>query len=565
MRRIFSLKAVDTHSDRFSESRSFGKLSQNPNAGFRAESILYLAKENKMKTRIRSIWNISYLAVALMLIFGTSSLAQTGTWTSKAPISSARYFSEAAELNGVLYTAGGWNGCSPYSDFEAYDPLTDTWAPRASMPTARGYHGIAALNGLLYAVGGANGCGSGVANVEAYDPSTNTWTARAPLPTARYGHAVTAANGKLYAIGGSFPTQLASMTEYDPAADTWTERTPMPAPRYVMAVAVVNDIIYVIGGGNYSDGSLATVDAYDSATDTWSSRAPLPVGRQSLGAAVLNGKIYAIGGSGGCTGLTRVDVYDPVTDTWSEGTPLPVKRQDFGIATLNNSIFVVGGYELITCGYVDERSVSTVFAFTPDSDETSPTISIASPANGATYFLGQSVAASYSCEDEAGGSGLASCVGTVADGEAIDTASVGAKSFTVTAADNDGNTSSQEVSYSVIYNFMGFGQPVDNLPALNVASAGSSIPVKFSISGYQGMDIFASGYPVSGPVACDATSPGLVNEPAGTAGSSSLSYDAAIDQYKYVWKTNRTWRGTCRMLVLRFIDGTDRLAKFKFK
>jgi hypothetical protein len=31
-----------------------------------------------------------------------------------------------------------------------------------------------------------------------------------------------------------------------------------------------------------------------------------------------------------------------------------------------------------------------------------------------------------------------------------------------------------------------------------------------------------------------------------TAGDSGLSYDAATDQYTYVWKTDKTWSGTCR-------------------
>ena len=516
-----------------------------------------------MKNGIRSVWLILFLVVC-SVILSASALA-TGTWTPKAPISSARYFSEAAVVDGVLYTAGGWNGCSPYSNVEAYDPLSNAWTSRAAMPNARGYHGVGALNGLLYAVGGSVGCGAGIANVDAYDPLTNTWTAKAPLPVARYGHSVAVANGKLYAIGGSFPTQLASMTEYDPVTNTWTERTPMPAPRYSAAVAVIDDIIFVIGGGNYSNGALATVETYDPTTDTWSPKASLPVGRANLGATVFDGKIYAIGGIGDCTGLTRVDVYDPVTDTWSSGIPLPAKRYSFGIASLNDSIFVVGGYELIQCGFVDERSVSTVFAFTPEADLTEPTISIGSPVEGATYTLGQSAYANYSCDDESGGSGIASCTGTVANGAAIDTSSVGLKTFSVNAEDNAGNTSSQVVTYSVVYSFGGFVQPVDNLPSLNIATAGSSIPVKFSLAGNQGLGIFASGYPVSAPVGCDANEPGSTIEQTVSAGGSSLSYNATTDEYKYVWKTETAWKGTCRMLVVRFIDGTDHYAKFKFK
>jgi hypothetical protein len=59
--------------------------------------------------------------------------------------------------------------------------------------------------------------------------------------------------------------------------------------------------------------------------------------------------------------------------------------------------------------------------------------------------------------------------------------------------------------------------------------------------------------------------PGTVIEVTVTAGSSSLSYNATTNQYNYVWKTERSWRGMCRMLVVRFNDSTEHLAKFRFK
>ena len=66
------------------------------------------------------------------------------------------------------------------------------------------------------------------------------------------------------------------------------------------------------------------------------------------------------------------------------------------------------------------------------------------------YDLGQQVAASYSCKDEDGGSGLATCSGTVGNGENVDTSSVGEKSFSVSATDNAGNPASKTVTYRVV-------------------------------------------------------------------------------------------------------------------
>jgi Tol biopolymer transport system component len=86
----------------------------------------------------------------------------------------------------------------------------------------------------------------------------------------------------------------------------------------------------------------------------------------------------------------------------------------------------------------------------PPADAAKPTITLTTPAEGATYALNQPLNADYSCQDEAGGSGLQSCRGTVANGSAIDTASVGTKTFTVTATDNAGNQTSISRTYSVV-------------------------------------------------------------------------------------------------------------------
>ena len=134
----------------------------------------------------------------------------------------------------------------------------------------------------------------------------------------------------------------------------------------------------------------------------------------------------------------------------------------------------------------------------PLPDTTPPDITLTTPAAGASYTLGQLVNAEYSCQDEAGGSGLVSCVGPVTNGDPIDTATVSPRTFTVEAADAAGNRASRSHVYSVVYDFEGFFSPVDDPPTFNAVKAGRAIPVKFSLGGDQGLDIFAEGYPRSG-------------------------------------------------------------------
>jgi hypothetical protein len=115
------------------------------------------------------------------------------------------------------------------------------------------------------------------------------------------------------------------------------------------------------------------------------------------------------------------------------------------------------------------------------------------------------------------------------------------------------------------YNFSGFFQPVDNLQTVNVVKAGSAVPVKFSLDGDQGLSIFEAGYPVSQGMACPSAAQPDNIEQTVTASTSGLQYDATTDTYTYVWKTQKSWAGTCRQLIVRLDDGTDHIANFQFK
>lgn len=114
------------------------------------------------------------------------------------------------------------------------------------------------------------------------------------------------------------------------------------------------------------------------------------------------------------------------------------------------------------------------------------------------------------------------------------------------------------------YDFTGFYSPIENLPAVNAAKAGSSIPVKFSLGGDQGLSIFAAGSPSSAPIACGGDTPGA-DVGTETAGASTLSYDPTTDTYTYVWKTEKAWAGTCRVLTVALNDGSSRSAQFYLK
>ena len=102
-----------------------------------------------------------------------------------------------------------------------------------------------------------------------------------------------------------------------------------------------------------------------------------------------------------------------------------------------------------TCDVSMSQARSVTAVFDPPADTTAPTITINTPVDNHHYAQGAVVNANYSCTDEQGGSGVASCAGTVADGAAIDTSSSGAHGFTVTAHDVAGNVRMAGVTYYV--------------------------------------------------------------------------------------------------------------------
>jgi uncharacterized repeat protein (TIGR01451 family) len=133
---------------------------------------------------------------------------------------------------------------------------------------------------------------------------------------------------------------------------------------------------------------------------------------------------------------------------------------------------------------------------------------------------------------------------------------------------NDGlaESTSDSVRINVVNrSFTGFFQPVDNQPTVNKVTAGSGVPIKFSLGGDKGLEIFAPGYPKSQPIACSSSSPTDPIEETVTAGSSGLIYNADVDQYDYIWKTTKSWKGTCRRFILKLNDGTEKMADFIFK
>ena len=108
---------------------------------------------------------------------------------------------------------------------------------------------------------------------------------------------------------------------------------------------------------------------------------------------------------------------------------------------------------------------------------------------------------------------------------------------------------------------------MDNPPILNVVTAGTSVPLKWTL-------LDAAGAPyasmsslqaiTSSQIKCpnESTDPvGVTNVAIGTTGIAGVTNAV----FHFNWSTDRRWAGTCRSLTLQLSDGSRPHADFQFK
>src|SRR4051812_15327096 len=97
---------------------------------------------------------LAVFITALLLPAAPAQATPLGTWSTKAPLPTARRSLVAATAStGQVYAFGGIAAGGPTNVVEAYTPSTNTWAARASIPGSPPdvqFKGASAPNGLLY-------------------------------------------------------------------------------------------------------------------------------------------------------------------------------------------------------------------------------------------------------------------------------------------------------------------------------------------------------------------------------------------------------------------------------
>ncbi len=287
-------------------------------------------------------------------------------------------------------------------------------------------------------------------------------------------------------------------------------------------------------------------------------------------------------GFGPASGLNRVAVlYTTGDGTWTV-KPLTNAGGDLWTGTIP-----AGADSIRLDGEAQDNAGNVGFSFNKAvnfqsvADTGNPTITLDRPLPNAVFTLNdpvlnplQQVRSSFSCSDPGG---VASCLGgsdlavgqlpSQPSGSFIATGTLGPHTFTVRSTDLAGNFTTKTITYYVVAIF-GFKSPVDNPPIVNVLQAGNTTPVKWTLKDAAGnyirsLSAFTSVSSMAIKCPTGTTDPDPDVVPSGLAG---LKYDLAGEQFVYNWQTQKSWKGTCRRLVIGLVgNGVLPYADFQFK
>ena len=192
----------------------------------------------------------------------------TGHWAASTPLPEPRIIAGAASLNGILYVSGGVimgpEGELITDSALAFDPNSGTWTTIAPMNTAREGHRLVASGGYVYAIGGGGTGLDSLSTVERYDPNADSWQDMPSMQESRWlpcAVATTVGNRKVLVViagaeflpGGAFVDGRRTTEVFDVDSGQWILLPALlPFVRASIDCAVEsNGSVLSIGGGTH--------------------------------------------------------------------------------------------------------------------------------------------------------------------------------------------------------------------------------------------------------------------------------------------------------------------------
>ena len=499
------------------------------------------SNDMKQEKRKEKVFILGLVSSILLLLAG-QTLAQ-GTFTATGSMTTPRWQYQTATLlaDGKVLITGGLNTSNWWdrlASAEVYDPISGIFTPTGSMTSPRQNHTATLLTNGKVLIAGGYGPSSQLSSAELYDPVSGTFTPTGSMTTPRSIHVATLlANGKALVVGGQACSSpgcgLASAELYDPATGTFSATGSMSGVRQSPTATLLANGKVLIAGGDNEGPFLASAELFDPATGTFTPTGSMSTPRGYLTATLLNnGKVLVAGGADSSIVLASAELYDPATGFFTPTGSMSTPRIQYTATLLNNGeVLVVGGYN----GSV---TVASAELYDPLSGTFTSTVSMSTPRLLQTATLldnGKVLVA---------GGGISQNNWAVLD--------------------------SAELYTYPNYVFSGFFSPVDNIPTVNTAKAGQTIPFKWQITDSSGVGIsdpssFAglSSYPIS----CGYFSYGVTDAIEEVAsGNSSLQY-LGDGYWQFNWKTPKTYllpAQQCRVVMVNLSDGISHYAFFTF-
>jgi hypothetical protein len=378
----------------------------------------------------------------------------------------------------TLYVAGSFSAIGGQTRNGLAALETSTGNATSWNPSPNGPVSSLALSGpTLYAGGGFTAIGGQTRKLVAgLDVSTGVATGWTPpditstalyIGVCCYGPNVSAVavsgssvyiGGAFTAVGGQSRTGIASLSATSGNLTSWNPVlvkggiTPTPV---VGSIAFLGSNVYIgaadvsgSGDGFTSVGGqprngLAAVDGTTGVPSDWDP-APDVAGTRVLG---IDGSTVYVGGGyfrsiGGQArrGLAALDATTGAATSFAPEIDGAVTSAAFA----GGKLLVGGAFRTVDGRVTGPFAAINLPGGTP-SDTIPPAITVTTPSEGQHLAQGAAAASAFSCGDEIGGSGVATCAAPAS----VDTGSAGAKTFTVTATDQAGNAATKVVNYVV--------------------------------------------------------------------------------------------------------------------
>lgn len=169
----------------------------------------------------------------------------------------------AAQIGGVAYVAGGWNGTE--TNRTIYAVTSRAHVRRAgTLPLGVRYPAAGALGGRLILAGGEMTSGAPTGDAWSFDPVTGTVTRLPRLPAPTDHAAATTFGGRFYVIGGlRRGTLTQTIVSWAPGEARWRR-----AGRLAVALADASAVPFGTGvaliGGRAASGRVRTITLFEA-------------------------------------------------------------------------------------------------------------------------------------------------------------------------------------------------------------------------------------------------------------------------------------------------------------